>query len=208
MPHTASRSTSAATTSAVSAAPRARSCSTRGASVRRSARRIALDPSASATRKVKARSARFTAVLLRETAKRRAVRRVDGVELRAEGREGGVAELRDEPASEVARKARTMLVAAVRRTVHVGLAFASSLEEALLVKADHDRHHGRVGELARLREVLDDVADRRGPSFPETGHDFGLERTEELLFRPLGSPETAKVRAAHALIIPPAVRER
>ena len=74
MPHTASRRTRAATTSAVSSAPRAASCSTRGASVRRSASRIALDASASPSIIVKTRSARFTGVLLRETAERRAMR--------------------------------------------------------------------------------------------------------------------------------------
>src|SRR5438876_61316 len=161
MPHNARSRTSAATISAVSSAPRARSCSTRGASVRRSARRIALEPSASPSKMVKARSARFTAVLLRETAKRGAVRRVDGVELGAEGREGGVAELGNESAGEVAGETRAVLVAGVRGTVNVGLALAGALEKPLVVEADHDRHHRRVGELALRVALLDAGRDRR-----------------------------------------------
>src|SRR5438309_3143547 len=202
MPQSASSSTSPTTTSAVSAAPRARSCSTRGASVRRSASRIALDPSASPIRRVKTRSARFTAIFLRETTKRGPMRRIHGIELRAERGEGGVAELGHEPAREVTRETRAMLVARVRGTVDVGFAFACALEEALVVEADHDRHDGRVGELACPREILDDVADRRRTSFPEPRHDLCLERTEELLLGLLRPAKATKVGLAHPLIIP------
>src|SRR5712692_3741729 len=101
-----------------------------------------------------------------------------------------------------------MLVAAVRRTVDVGLALAGALQETLLVEADHDRHHGRVGELASLREVFDDVAHRRGAALPEARHDLGLEGSEELLLGLLWSAQTAKVGPAHAPIIPRAVPAR
>src|SRR5207247_10579949 len=143
MPHKARSRTSAATISAVSSAPRARSCSTRGASVRRRARRIALEPSASPSKTVKARSARFTAVLLRETAKRGAVRRVDGVELGAEGGEGGVAELGNESAGEVAGQTCAVLVAGGRGTVKVGLALPGALAKPLAWEAARDRARRR-----------------------------------------------------------------
>src|SRR2546430_7764055 len=185
MPHNARSRTSAATTSAVSSAPRARSSSTRGASVRRSARRIALDPSASPSRIVKARSARFTTVLLRETAERGAVRRVDSVELGAERGEGGVAELSNESARQVARQTRAVFVAGVRGTVDVGLALTGALEKPLVVEADHDRHHRRLRELACARQVLDDVADRGGASCPQAGPYLGLPRPRAILLGPL-----------------------
>ena len=76
------------------------------------------------------------------------------------------------------------------------------------MEPDHDRHDGRVGELARLGQVFDDVADRRGTALPEADHDLGLERPEELLLGLLGSAQAAKIGPAHAPIIPRAVRER
>lgn len=115
---------------------------------------------------VKTRSARFTRVLLRETAERGAMRRVDRVELRAERSERGVPELGHEPPNEVARKPRAMLVAGVRWTVDVCLALTRALQQPLLVEADHDRHHRRVGELASFGEVFDDVAHGRGTALP------------------------------------------
>src|SRR5439155_18018561 len=101
-----------------------------------------------------------------------------------------------------------MLVAGVRWTVHVGLALAGALEQTLLVEADHDRHHGRVGELAGPREIFDDVTHRRRATLPKPHHDFGLERSEELLLGLLRSAKAAKVRPAHGLIIPLAGRAR
>src|SRR5438093_5314551 len=101
-----------------------------------------------------------------------------------------------------------MLVARVRWTVDVGLALAGALEKTLLVEADHDRHHGRVGELARPSEVFDDVAHCRRTTLPKSRHDFGLERSEELFLSLLRSAKAAKVRPAHVLIIPRAVRAR
>src|SRR6267378_8089705 len=101
-----------------------------------------------------------------------------------------------------------MLVASVRRTVDVGLALARALQQTLLVEAHHDRHHGRVGELAGSREVFDDVSDRRRTAFPEARHHLGLERSEELLLGLFRSAKAAEVGAAHAEIIPRAGHAR
>jgi len=136
------------------------------------------------------------------------VRGIDRIELGAERRKGGVAELGHEPADEVARKPRAMFVSGVRRRVDVGLALARPLQKTLLVEPDHDRHDGRVGELARLRQILDNVADRRGTALPQADHYLGLERSEELLLGLLGSAQAAKIGPAHAPIIPRAGRER
>src|SRR5947207_1025607 len=145
IPHVARTSTSAATRSEVSSAPRAASCSTRGASVRRSAIRIALDAKASPMRTAKARSARATRALLREPAKLRAVRRVDSVELGGECGERGVAELRDEAARQIAGEAGAVLLAGGRGAVEVGLALTRALDEPLLVGADRDCNDRHVG---------------------------------------------------------------
>src|SRR5207247_10326640 len=92
------------------------------------------------------------------------------------------------------------------RTVDVGLSFARAFEKTFVVETDHDRHHRRVGELARPREVFDDVANGRRAPLPKAGHHLGLERTEELFLGLLGSAQATKVRPSHPPIISRAVR--
>src|SRR5947208_6675962 len=207
IPQNARPRTTSATTSAASSAPRASRCCTRGTSVKNSAMSTAPEASASAISAANARSARGISSSLRESTQGRAMRGVDGIELRGEGDERGVAELGDEAAREVARQPRAALLTRERRAVHVGLAVAGALEQALGVEPRHDRHDGRVRELAAPSKILDDVAHRRGPALPQAVHDLGLERAEELLFRLRVPAEPAEVGATHVLDYP-ALRPR
>src|SRR3989442_15511143 len=135
------------------------------------------------------------------------MRCVDGIELRGEGHEGGVAELGDEAAREIARQARATLLAGERGTIDVGLAVARALEQALRVEPRHDRHDRRVRELTTASQVLDDVAHRRGAALPQAIHDLGLEGAEDLLSRLRVPAESTEVGATHVLDYP-ALRPR
>src|SRR2546427_329854 len=93
------------------------------------------------------------------------MRCVDGVELGAECGEGGIAELRDQPARQVTRQARAVLRAGERGPVDVGLAVAHALEEALLVELDD--------EMAVPRDIQRTA--RPLPSFDDTRQGEHLE---------------------------------
>src|SRR5581483_4496663 len=204
IPQVASTRSSSVTASTRSSGPTLSTWAACGTIAAKRAPRIALESSASARTSAKARSARI-AWSLRDAAQRRAVLRVDLVELRRERGERRVAELRDEAAREVARDAHLVLLAATDRAVHVRLAVALAREQALRVETDHHRHHGRVREIACAAELLDDVADGGGSALPETRHDRRLEGTEQVTRRRAPYPPE---RRAHAEVIPPCARVR
>src|SRR2546428_582099 len=113
------------------------------------------------------------------------MRCVDGIELRGEGHEGGVAELGDEAAREIARQARAVLLPRERGTVDVGLAVAGALpamgegnvqldHEVAVARRVHravrgvaaldDPRKGQGGELALGEALVDAGPDGRALS--------------------------------------------
>src|SRR3990172_1765389 len=168
-------------------------------SVRKSSIRIAPEKSARSTSSPKARSARSTPALVRRDAPQgRAVPGVHALKLGGEVRQRDVPELADEAAHELAGEALAVLRLRERGAVHVRLPVTVPLQQALGVKARHDRHDRRVREGARLAEVVDDLAHGRLAALPEAIHDRGLERPEELLIGP-EAPEATDAWLGHPL---------
>ena len=90
------------------------------------------------------------------------------------------------------------LVARDGRRVDVGDAGAVLRQQLLLDQVVHDRHDGRVGDLALLAERLVDVAHRRLLALPDDRENVGFERTDPREGSTLGALEPFRSDAFHA----------